>query len=135
MEQVGEVTGVKAGKIEITFCRPEECEKCKGCEGHHKATVIEVAGEAEIGDAAVVALPDQTLVKASLLGYVLPLAGLLGGMAVGYFAAGNDAMTAVGGIVGLGVTLAVTLLTERKRRASAEWQPQLVRIIPKIGEL
>lgn len=131
MEQVGEVTAVRNGMLEITFCRPEECEKCHGCAGHHKPSVIRMPGEAKVGDAAVVSMPDNVLVKASLLGYILPIAGLLIGMVIAYLAFANDYAAAIGGVAGLGLALLVVLLTEKKRRANADWQPKVTKIIPR----
>lgn len=132
MEQIGEVTAVRGGMLEITFCRPEECEKCHGCAGHHKPSVLEIPGEASVGDAAVVYLPDNTLVKASLLAYVLPVAGLLAGMTAGWFALRNDLAAAGCGVLGFVLLGAVGVLTEKRRKMDPQWQPRVTRIIPKF---
>ena len=131
LQRIGEVTAVRGDTLEITFCKPEECASCHGCDGHSQATVITVKGQANLGDAAIVEMPDQVLVKASVLGYVLPVTGLLGGMAIGYFAVGGDIATAVGGVIGLGLCATIVMLTDKKRRDNPAWQPVLQKILPK----
>ena len=132
MEQIGEVTAVRGRMLEITFCRPEECEKCHGCEGHHRPSVLTIEGLANVGDTAIVSMPDRTLVKASLLAYVMPVAGLLLGLAAGSAIFGSDLAAAAGGLIGLGLCAGIVALTERKRRGNAAWQPVVTRIIPRM---
>ena len=134
MERVGEVTRVTGDQLEITFCRPEDCEKCHACEGGQESVVLTLRGTAEVGDYACVALPTGTVVKASLLAYALPVAGLFGGMGLGA-ALFPDAMAlqALTGAAGLLLCLGGVWLTERRRRDSAAWQPLLVRILPRAA--
>mgnify|MGYP000889669680 CR=1 FL=1 len=76
MERTGTITAVSGDTLEVTFCRPGDCEKCHACIGGEKKHVLLVKGEGHVGDVAVVSLPEQTVVKASALAYLLPLAGL-----------------------------------------------------------
>ena len=130
MEKIGEITAVKGGALEVTFCRPDDCEHCHACDGGQKRTVVTVVGEGQVGDYAAVELPTGTVVKASLLAYALPLAGLLGGMALGS-ALGTSVLAAVCGLIGLGITGGIVALTEKKRQANPKWQPVLVRVLPR----
>ena len=116
--------------IEVTFCHPEECEHCHGCDGGHKASVLTLRGEGRVGDGAVVDLPDETLVKASLLGYLIPIAGLLLGMAIGRLVFSSDIIAAIGGAIGLAIPAGYVALTEKKRRNDPKWQPVLVKVLP-----
>ena len=132
MEKVGEITGKQGELLEVTFCRPQDCGHCHACEGGAEPTVLRLRGEGQIGDYAVVSLPGSTVVKASLLAYVLPIAGLLGGMAIGSALGGEGGVwVAVGGAAGLGLTLGAVWLTERFRSRSARWQPTLTRVLPR----
>ena len=133
MQKVGEITAVQADWLEVTFCRPADCEHCHACEGGQKSTVVKVRGEGRLGDYAAVELPTGTVVKASLLAYAFPLAGFLGGIAVGT-AMGSSAAAAGLGLLGLALPVAVVAMTEKKRRASPDWQPTLVRVIPREPE-
>ncbi|MBR6030080.1 MAG: SoxR reducing system RseC family protein [Clostridia bacterium] len=131
MERIGEITAVNGDRLEVTFCRPEDCGHCRACDGQEKRTVVSVKGSGAVGDLAAVELPTGTVVKASLLAYALPMAGLMGGMLLGYalFPA-NMAAAAIAGAVGLAVCLAAVRVTEKGRRESTAWQPTLNRVIP-----
>ena len=132
MRRVGEVTGKSGELLEITFCRPADCGKCHACVGGQKQTTLRLKGAAEIGDAAVVDMPTSTVMKASLIAYAIPLAGLLLGAVLGnVLAHGSDLGVAVGGLVGLALTACPVFLTEKKRRSQPGWQPELVQILPR----
>lgn len=132
MERMGEVTAVRGDSVEITFCRPADCEKCGACHGSRAQMQITVKGEAQVGDFAVVDMPASSVVKASALAYVLPLGGLLLGVAVGslLFPVQESLAGVIGGAIGLAVTLSVVAATEKKRRSDPAWSPKLLRIIP-----
>ena len=103
MERTGTITAVSGDTLEVTFCRPGDCEKCHACIGGEKKHVLLVKGEGHVGDVAVVSLPEQTVVKASALAYLLPLAGLFIGMLLGALVApqSETAGSAIGGVIGL----------------------------------
>lgn len=132
MERTGEVTAIKGEYIEVTFCRPSECEKCHACMGGEKKAIALVRGNARIGDMAVVSMPSQTVIKASLMAYVLPLAGLFVGMFAGsaLFPAQQTNATLIGGLIGLAIPMLALKLTEKNRHENAKWEPTLVEVIP-----
>lgn len=132
MERTGEVTAIKGEYIEVTFCRPSDCEKCHACMGGEKKAVMLIRGQARIGDLAVVSMPAQTVMKASLMAYVIPLAGLFVGMFAGaaLFPAEQTNASLIGGLIGLGLPLLAVKLTEKYRHENANWQPTLVEVIP-----
>lgn len=136
MERTGEVTSVQGEWLEITFCRPGDCEKCHACMGGQKTAALRVKGEARVGDHAVVSMPEATVTKASAIAYLLPLAALMIGMFIGdALSAGSSSVGAIiGGVIGIAVALLIVLLTEGIRRRSPKWQPQLVRVIPARDE-
>ena len=135
MDRLGEVTRVDGKWLEITFCRPSDCDKCHACMGGNKTTTLRLEGKANVGDKALVSMPDSTITQASLIAYGIPLAGLL----IGVFAgdAIGPAENSLGALIGAGVGLALPLIilmvTERSRRKNPKWSPQLKRIIP-LGE-
>ena len=130
MEKMGVITATGKGLLDVTFCAVKDCGACHACDGGQKQTVVQVQGEASVGDYAVVDLPASTVVKASLLAYVLPIVGLLGGMAIGNQLSSSPAAAALGGGIGLIATLSAVWITEKHRQRSAKWHPTLVRIIP-----
>ena len=131
MERFGEVTKVDGKWLEITFCRPSDCDKCHACMGGEKTATIRVEGQASVGDTALVELPASTLTQASLLAYAFPLAGLLIGMFAGekLIPLENSLGGVIGAAIGLAIPLLSLLLTEKKRRQDPKWTPKLVRII------
>ena len=133
MERIGEVTAIHGEYIQITFCRPADCEKCNACHGGKAKTTLTLKGKANLGDAAVVQMPVKTFMQASAMAYVMPLVALLAGMFIGaaLFPAKQDIAGLAGALVGLGVALAALKITEAARRKDPRWQPQLVEIIPK----
>lgn len=131
MERIGEVTAVRGEWLEITFCRPADCEKCQACHGGQKQTTLMVRGSANVGDSAVVDMPADMVMKASATAYLIPLAGLLIGLFTGaaLFPAAKDVAALIGALVGLGAAAAIVKGTEKFRRGKAEWAPQLKEII------
>ena len=71
MERLGEVTAVDGKWLEITFCRPADCEKCNACHGGPKTMSLRVKGEARVGDFAVVTLPESVVNGASFMVYLI----------------------------------------------------------------
>ncbi len=131
MERLGEVTKVDGKYLEITFCRPADCEKCHACMGGEKTATIRVEGIASVGDKAWVELPASTITQASLLAYAFPLAGLFVGMFAGekLIPLENSLGGVIGAVIGLAIPLGCLLLTEKKRRQNPKWTPKLVRVI------
>lgn len=135
MERIGEVTAVRGEWLEVTFCRPADCEKCNACHGGQKQTVLHLRGQAAIGDTAVVEMPTETFMRASALAYALPLLLMMAGLLLGsgLFPHRADLAGCIGAISGLAVAALVLKLTEKHRRREAHWQPRLTQIIPKEG--
>lgn len=135
MERLGEVTRVDGKWLEITFCRPSDCEKCHACMGGDKMTTLRLEGKANVGDKALVELPASTVTQASVIAYGLPLAGLLIGMFAGdkLIPFDNSLGALIGAAVGLILPLTYLLVSERKRRTNPKWTPQIKRIIH-LGE-
>ena len=133
MDRLGEVTKVDGKWLEITFCRPSDCDKCHACMGGGKTTTLRLQGKANVGDSALVSMPESTITQASLLAYGIPLAGLIAGMFAGNAICpdGNSLGALIGAVAGLGLALGGLMITERVRRANPKWSPQIKRIIPK----
>ncbi len=131
MDRLGEVTAVDGKWLEITFCRPSDCEKCHACMGGEKMVTVRLEGQAAVGDKALVSMPTSTITRGALLAYMLPLAGMLIGMLAGdaLIPLENSLGAVVGAVVGLSVPLLYLLATEKKRRTDPQWTPQLKRVL------
>ena len=136
MRQPGEITEIRGGMMEVTFCRPEACAACNACcEGGKREHRIWIQGEGRVGDIAIVDMPDRMVVRASVIAYGLPLAGLLGGMILGHLLPGGaHAWTMAGAAIGLGASLIALKGTEKRRAGRAEWSPRVVDILGKGGQ-
>ena len=132
MERFGEVTKVDGKWLEITFCRPSDCDKCHACMGGPNTTTLRLQGKANVGDTVLVELPASTVTMASVIAYGLPLAGLLAGMLLGdaFIPMENSLGALIGAVVGLALPLIYLLVSEKKRRSNPKWTPQIKRIIP-----
>lgn len=93
--------------------------------------MLKLKGKAQVGDHAVVDMPNATVMKASMLAYILPLIGLVGGAALGSLIAPGDAATGIGGFAGLLIALGAVFVGEKTRRNDARWAPVLCEIWPK----
>ena len=133
MDRLGEVTKVDGKWLEITFCRPSDCDKCHACMGGNKTTTLRLQGTADVGDTALVSIPDSTVTLASLLAYGIPLVGLLAGMFIGdkLIPLDNSLGSLIGAVSGLALAVGCLLISEQKRRRDPRWSPQIKRIIHK----
>ena len=131
MERLGEVTAVDGKWLEITFCRPSDCDKCHACMGGDQKMTLRLQGEAKVGDKALVTMPDSTITQGAALAYGLPLAGMLIGMLAGdaWIALEGSLGAIIGAAVGLALPVIYLLATEKKRRNNPKWTPQLKRIL------
>ena len=131
MDRLGEVTKVDGKWLEITFCRPSDCDKCHACMGGNKTTTLRLQGTANVGDSALVSIPDSTVTLASLMAYGIPLAGLLIGMFLGekLIPLDNSLGSLIGAATGLALALSYIVISEKKRRSDPRWSPQIKRII------
>ena len=132
MERLGEVTKVDGKWLEITFCRPSDCDKCHACMGGPNTTTLRLEGKANVGDSVLVELPASTITAASLMAYGMPLIGLLAGMLLGdkFLPLEGSLGALAGAVVGLALPLIYLLATEKNRRRNPKWTPQIKRIIP-----
>ncbi|MBE5768395.1 MAG: hypothetical protein E7333_02215 [Clostridiales bacterium] len=132
MRRTGEVTQIKGNMLEVTFCRPSDCEKCHACHGGAKQTSLMVKGQANIGDRVVVEIPTRTVMKASVLAYGLPLVGLFLGMILAgvLFPESGDTGALLGAVIGLTLPLLGIVITEKIRASSPQWQPRLIEVLP-----
>jgi len=132
MRQPGEITQVKNGMMQVTFCRPDACAACNACEGGKKEHSIWIRGEGRVGDIAVVEMPERIVAKASFLAYGLPLITLLAGMVLGNLVSGGtDPGTAVGAVAGLIAGMTVLKITEKGRAGAEQWNPRVVDVLEK----
>lgn len=131
MTRTGDVVKVRPGMVRVAFCRPEACAKCGACEGGKKETVLWLKGSAQVGDLAVVDIPDRIVINASVIAYLLPLLLFLAGLFCGHLFFPDseiaEILCAFGGAL---LAVGLIILTEKKRRSDPKWTPVIKEIIP-----
>ncbi|MBQ9325684.1 MAG: SoxR reducing system RseC family protein [Clostridia bacterium] len=130
---MGEITAVHGDLLEVTFCHQKDCGSCHACENGQRQSSITVAGKGNVGDFAAIEMPGSTVVKASLLAYVIPMACFMLGLWLGrmWYPADPNLGSAIFGMLFLLLSFGTIALFEKRRRRSAAWQPQLTRVIPR----
>lgn len=119
----GTVISVEGNRAWIECRRGGACAVCPGrgaCEialfttpSAHRLRASVGGHACGPGTKVVVGIPPGSLVRAALLAYGLPLAGLLAGCALG--AASGDVPSAAGALVGFGAGLVAASLAGRRR--------------------
>lgn len=125
IEHEGIVQSVKDGKA-IVSVQTGGCSGCShqsGCAmgritGGQDATEMEIAVDASIqpGMRVILSLPEERMILATLLAYLLPTLAVLLGSGIAYSEWGSDGATAIGALAGL---LSGVLLT----RLIPDWIP------------
>lgn len=128
MQKTGRVISSEKGQVEVCFERPEACARCGACAGQKHHTLVKIPGEAPVGSRVDVEMPSQQVVKASLLGYVLPLMMLLLGMALGTVFFDNEGLWALMGLIFMGLSWLILRMAEKKMRKRSIWQPKILAI-------
>ena len=128
MQHTGLVISCQDDKALVRFVRSKACAHCGACAGQKHHTQVKIPGEAPVGSQVDVEMPDQQVVKASLMGYVLPLLMLLLGMAIGSLFFDNEGMWALLGLIFMGISWLILRLAEKKMRRRAIWQPKILAI-------
>ena len=106
----GVIAKSENGMLTVIFDRPEACGECHACnrgsESCAKHTLV-IPGEGNPGDRIEVEIDDSHFVMASAVAYLIPLAGLIAGLALGallsnaFFGAVRELFAALCGIVGV----------------------------------
>lgn len=82
MIRSGKVVQVNKDSVTVAFDRPEACANCNGCLGK-QCTRVDIEANADLGDILDVQMPDQNILKASAITYLLPVVLLVAGMFAG----------------------------------------------------
>lgn len=122
MAEIGQVTEIKGNLVRVRLERHDACDHCNACTAgiEKEAMMLEAENlcRAQLGDLVEISLEESNFLKAVLIMYILPLAGLLGGIFLGYLIGEplgmNPEVTAL--MVGFAL-LAITYLVIRSNEA------------------
>lgn len=135
MVRTGEVVEQKGGISVIVFERPQACTNCNGCMGGDKCTRIELPLEADVGDTVSVEMPDQNILSASAMAYLIPVALLLIGL-IGAnllhtplgISMDSDMFSAIWGISLAGIGILIVTRIDRRLSTQSDWQPKVLSV-------
>lgn len=128
MFKLGQITdkNEKSGMVTVRFERPEACGNCHACGYGSKSSEIAIASDHNVGDWVRVEFPENRFLQATALVYVIPLAGLLLGLALGWFLSdGNDLVTILSAALGLGVSFAALYGVDKSISKKPGWSPRI----------
>ena len=138
----GMVSDVLPGnRVQVTVQRSEACNSCSakgacrtlGGQTGNLLLALDNTVNAEPGDQVRITIEESALVKASLVLYLVPALGLVGGALGGSLVAGktgwdNDGTAVVGSLVGLVFGLFMSWLMGKRMAAGKTFIPRLTAI-------
>lgn len=157
LTEVGRVVAVEDDSLWVETLRQSTCGACaaqKAC-GHgllnrfaagRKGLIRVLPGscsprDCRVDDQVRISIPEEVILRGSLIAYVLPLlcmlagAGLAGaGLAVRFPGVGQDVLAALGAIAGLAAGFALVRLHGERHRNDESFQPVLVEVLQPSNE-
>jgi sigma-E factor negative regulatory protein RseC len=150
IQEEGVVKEVRGDKALVLTDRKEQCGQCMArgyCEmlGGGKEMVSEALNPvgAKVEDIVRIGIPSGTVTKASMVVYMIPAIGLVGGAAIGYYigkSCGLDSnlSTLIGSLAGIGVSMTFVRLLSNVLGKRPSYQLEITEIInpddPECGE-
>lgn len=148
LTESGRVIALEDDGLWVETIRSTTCNSCgarKACghglmnsvsdgkRGYIRVLPGEVAlSECRLGDQVLISLPEEVILRGSLIAYLLPLVCMLtGAFAFTRLFAGNpDLLAAAGAVVGLVVGFGLVHLHGRRHAADPHFQPVLLKVMP-----
>lgn len=142
LREEGLVISVSGSEALVQTQRSEACHHCGArgaCDAMGGSKSVEFmvnnAVQARSGDRVELALPESTVLKASIIAYAIPLAAMLVGAILGQFLAGPlgwkpDSASIVLGGIGLALSAVAVLALNRSVARKAHFTPRITRILP-----
>jgi sigma-E factor negative regulatory protein RseC len=135
LDKTGIVVEVNGRNAVVRFERSKECGKCRGCTMiGDKESAVEIKNtlNAEVGDTVGIELHARSVITASLLLYVIPLAALILGLFL--FMPLGELWATVGGIACALLVYAVIKLFEPYFKQTGEFDPKMIKILERNEE-
>lgn len=140
IEETGRVVAVEQGAVWVETIRKSACDSCssqKGCghsvlaklgSGKNHVRVLNNFSLSE-GDEVVIGIPEDVVVKGSLMAYFLPLLTLLFASVVGQLMWDTEAYTIGCGVAGLGVGFLLVRWHFLRNENNRRYQPSVVKAV------
>ena len=136
----GIVVDLAGPKARIRVQKTSSCASCESKNSCHimndRNMIVEVANtlKAKAGDTVELSIPVRSLLRVSLIVYIIPIAALFAGALVGRtwgisFGGNADIFAIIGGLLAMGVSFFILKWFDRRQNRRPEYQPQLTRIL------
>ncbi len=148
IEQTGTVVAEQQGSVWVQVEPEAGCSQCRDGGGCGQRSMARLRGGgnqplllpntvgARVGDGVTLAVAPDALLKASLVMYCLPLAGLIVAAVLADQALGaGDGVTVIFGLGGLGLGFTAARWLSRGSAMRAGMEPQLVRRHPPVDNV
>lgn len=117
------------GMASIHFERPEACAKCGACGSGSQKGSVTLKAQCAVGDWVRVELPEGRFLSATAIAYVIPLIAFLVGIGLGWLLGnGNDLAMLAGALAGIGVSVGILYLVNRRISGRPEWTPRVTEV-------
>lgn len=143
IEETGTVVGEQQDRVWVRVVSDGGCPRCREGGGCGQQSMARLLGDrvrqvlvdnaigARVGDRVLLGVEPHALLWASLITYLLPLAGLIGGALLGeLIGGGGDAFTIAGAVLGVVLAVAAGRYLTRRSPVRALLQPQLLKRLP-----
>lgn len=152
LTEVGRVVAVEHDSLWVETLRQSTCGACAAQQvcGHgllnrfaagRKGLIRVLPGscsprECRVDDQVRISIPEEVILRGSLIAYVLPLLCMLAGavLSVRFLPGGQDVLAALGAVSGLAVGFALVRLHGERHRDDESFQPVLVEVLQPVSE-
>lgn len=154
LTESGRVVGLESDGVWVETIRRSTCGTCvaqKGC-GHglvnrlsdgKRGYIRVLPGEHpidyyKIDDQVLISVPEEVILRGSLIAYVMPLIAMLAGAlsAVNWLSGNEDLLAVCGAAVGLALGFVLVRWHGTRHRSDPDFQPVLLRVIaPSVGAM
>ena len=138
-EEIGCVVDKKGKWVNVAITRKSTCSSCHADEKCHVAPVTQAltpdrivvtcqtTQSVDIGDQVKLYLPQASLLKAAMLGYLYPLTGFFCGLFIAEYMCPEFLNTDIIALIGsvIGGALGWLLARYQARKQESTWQPQI----------
>jgi sigma-E factor negative regulatory protein RseC len=140
VEESGIVLSVSDGFAEVETVRTSSCTACqaKSACGHHAIAKVSSSNRmrmmvrdtftSQVGQEVVVGIPEDTLLKASIWMYLVPLLGLVLGAVLPSLVSDESVFAAIGSILGLATGLYFARKVSLAHVNDPDFQPKILSI-------
>lgn len=140
IEETGRVLTTEDGFAEVETIRTSSCTACRarhGC-GHHAVAQLSSTNrmrmravdplQVEVGQEVIVGIPEDTLLKASIWMYCVPLMGLVLGASLPSLLSDEPIWSVIASIAGFAGGLLFARKQAQKQATNSAFQPRILRV-------